>query len=178
VKNWQRRLLGLGLPCLLAWALDIGLTLNGQPLEYWAGGYSATTEGAPFWRMLYAWHPAAAIVGHVLWACLLAGLLILLPEVLAVILTIAVVFGHTAGAYTWIEGMLYRSYGQAGTGWYQAANALFLAAAIVAGVGVRWTVRSAALHATSESGRVARWWRLGGAAVLFAIGAAIVFVPW
>src|SRR5262245_11645134 len=102
MANWQRRLIGLGLPCLFALLLDNGLTLHGQPAEYWAGDHSQTTEGAPFYRKLYVWHPAAAVCGYLVWAGLLGGLLILLPEVLAVVLSIAVVFGHTAGAYTWI----------------------------------------------------------------------------
>ena len=31
MANWQRRLVGLGLPCLLTWMLDVGLTRHGQP---------------------------------------------------------------------------------------------------------------------------------------------------
>jgi hypothetical protein len=38
MTEWQRRLLELGLPCLLPWVLDVALTLHGQPPEYWAGG--------------------------------------------------------------------------------------------------------------------------------------------
>ena len=44
MPEWKRRLLGLGLPCLLAFAFDIGLTMYNQPAEYWAGDYSRTTE--------------------------------------------------------------------------------------------------------------------------------------
>ncbi|HKA86706.1 MAG TPA: hypothetical protein VKE22_03535, partial [Haliangiales bacterium] len=66
-----------GLPCLFALLLDDGLTLHGQPAEYWAGDYAQTTEGAPFYRKLYAWHPAAAVCGHLVWAGLLGGLLVL-----------------------------------------------------------------------------------------------------
>jgi hypothetical protein len=178
VKDWQRRLLGFGIPCLLAWMLDVGLTLHGQPPEYWAGDYARTTEGAPFYRRLYTWHPAVAVGGHALWVALLVGLVVLLPEVLAVVLTIAVVFGHTAGAYTWVVSLLYAASGPAATGWYQAANGMFLASAAVVGVGVRWAVRSGALHGGQEVRRQSWRWRWGGAAVLFAIGAAIVFVPW
>ena len=48
MPQWKRRLLGLGLPCLLAFAFDIGMTMYGQPAQYWAGDYSRTPEGAPF----------------------------------------------------------------------------------------------------------------------------------
>jgi len=34
----------MGLPCLLALALDATLTMWGQPEEYWAGDYSRNTE--------------------------------------------------------------------------------------------------------------------------------------
>src|SRR4051794_24914098 len=101
MPDWNRRLVGLGVPCLLAFLLDSGLTLHGQPAEYWAGQYTFTTEGAPLMRRLYMAHPLAAVGGYLAWAGILCGLLVLLPEVLAVILSIAVVFGHVAGAYTW-----------------------------------------------------------------------------
>lgn len=179
MANWKRRLIGLGLPCLLAVLLDDGLTLHGQPPEYWAGDYAQTTEGAPFYRRLYAWHPAAAVCGHLAWASLLGGLLILLPEVLAVVLAIAVVFGHTAGAYTWIEGMLLRSHGIEAKGWYQVANSMFLLSALTVGIGAHWTVRATALRGASEPGRrLPGWMRWGLVAVLFGSGAAIVFAPW
>jgi hypothetical protein len=131
---------------LIVLLVDVGLTLRGQPAAYWAGDYARTTEGAPFYRMLYAWRPAAAVCGYLLWAGLLGGLLILLPEVLAVVLTIAVVIGPTVGAYSWLQVMLFRA---GPTGWYQAANGLFLWSALTAGVGVRWAIRSVAPRGAS-----------------------------
>jgi hypothetical protein len=178
MANWQRRLIGLGLPCLFALLLDDGLTLTGQPAEYWAGDYSRTTEGAPFYRKLYAWHPVAAVCGHLTWAGLLGGLLILLPEVLAVVLAVAVVFGHTAGAYTWILGMHLRANPMEPTGWYQVANGMFLLSALTVGVGIHWTIRSAALRSGSVSERrlpgLVRW---SLAAALVAGVIVIVFAP-
>ena len=98
MPEWKRRLWGMGLPCLLAFLLDAGHTLHGQPAEYWAGNYTDTTEGTPYFRLLFMIHPLAVIAGYLVWVGLLIGLLILLPEVLAVILSIAIVFGHTNGA--------------------------------------------------------------------------------
>jgi hypothetical protein len=179
MANWQRRLIGLGLPCLFALLLDDGLTLHGQPTEYWAGDYSQTTEAAPFNHRLYVWHPVAAVGGHLLWAGVLGGLLLLLPEVLAVVLAIAAVFGHTAGAYTWVQAMLFRTYSVEATGWYQAANGMFLLSALIVGVGIRWTVRSTALQAESVSGRrLPGWVRWISVAALVVGGALIVFAPW
>ena len=51
-------------------------------------------------------------------------------------LTIAVVFGHTAGAYLQLTAVL-------GSWWYQAANLLFLVAAIALGTGLTWSVQAA-----------------------------------
>src|SRR5215468_3485131 len=98
----KRHLLGVGIPCLLAVLLDAGLTTLGQSQEYWNGDYSAVNEGNPFFRNLFAIHPGAAIAGYVVWAGILIGLVLLLPEVLAVVLSMAVVFGHVGGAYTWL----------------------------------------------------------------------------
>jgi hypothetical protein len=181
MANWQRRLIGLGLPCLLTWMLDVSLTLHGQPPEYWAGDYSRTTEGASFYRRLYTLHPAAAVGGHLVWIALLAGLLLLLPEVLAVVLAIAAVFGHTFGASTWVTAaLLYRaSFGQPTmVSWYQAANGLFLLSAVVIGVGIHWAVRASALRQRDEPGWLTgrpRWVLI---VVLLATAAVIVFVPW
>jgi hypothetical protein len=99
MPEWKCRLLGLGLPCLLAFAFDIGLTLYNQPMEYWAGDYGRTTEGAPFFRKLYEIHPLAAVAGYGLWAGSILAWIVFTPEVVAVILAIAIVFGHTAGGY-------------------------------------------------------------------------------
>jgi hypothetical protein len=181
MANWQRRLVGLRLPCLLTWMLDVGLTLHGQPPEYWAGDYARTTEGAAFYRRLYALHPAAAVGGHLVWVGLVASLLVLMPEILAVVLAIAAVFGHTFGASTWITAtLLYRSsFGQPTVvSWYQASNGLFLLSAVMIGVGVHWTVRSTALHRPSGSSGMTGWSRWVLIAVLLTAAAAIVFVPW
>jgi hypothetical protein len=181
MADWQRRLLGLGVPCLLTWMLDVGLTLHGQPPGYWAGDYARTTEGASFYRRLYALHPAAGLGGHLVWIGLLGGLLVLLPEVPAVVLAIAVVSGHTFGASTWVSAaLLYRaSFGQTTVvSWYQASNGLFLLSAVVAGVGIHWAVRSSALRRPAEPGRLTGWPRRVLVAVFLTAAAAIVFVPW
>ncbi len=180
---WQRRLIGLGLPCLCAVLLDDALTLHGQPVEYWAGEYARTSEAAPFYRLLYAWHPAAVAGGYLLWIGLLGGLLVLLPEVLAVVLAIAVVLGHTWGASTWVVGMILRKYDPlavlAAGGEYKATNALFVFAALIVGVGVHWTVRSGALYDRAELRRqLPGWLRWGLVFLLLGAVAAIVFAPW
>ena len=144
---WQRRLIGLGLPCLLCWMLDVSLTLHGQPAEYWAGDYTRTTEGGPFFRRLYSTHPSAGVGGQLLAIGLVAILLVIVPEVLAVVVAIASVTANTYGATTWITAALVSraAWGQPTlVGWYQASAGMFLAASVVIGVGVHWVVRSSA----------------------------------
>jgi hypothetical protein len=181
MATWQRRLVGLGLPCLLTWVLDVGLTLHGQPPEYWAGDYARTTEGAAFYRRLYALHPAAGAGGQLLWMGAVAGLVVLLPETCAVVVALAAAFGNTLGASTWVTAALLRraAWGQpTAVSWYQASCGLFLAAALLSGVGVRWAVRSSACSGPGESMRPAGWPRWVLVSVLLAVAAAIVFVPW
>jgi hypothetical protein len=135
MPSWKRRLVGFGLPCLLAFSFDVGLTLYGQPAEYWAGDYRQTTEGAPFFRRLYQIHPLAATAGDILWAAIILTWVLLLPEVLAVILTIAVVFGHTAGGYTWLGfGLECR--------WFQTLHGVLFISASGLGAGMYWALWS------------------------------------
>lgn len=143
MADWKRRVLGMGVPCLLAFALDATLTMWGQPQEYWAGNYSLTTEGAPFFRQFCVMGPAAAIAAYAAWAGLVIGLILLLPEALAVSLSIAVVFGHTAGASMWLDGLITvgRLGGGITVGWFQTAHGMFPAAAVVLGIGLCWSLR-------------------------------------
>jgi hypothetical protein len=170
--EWKRRLLGLGVPCLLAFLLDTTLTLCGQPREYWAGQYTWTTEDTLFFHTLYVIHPVAALGGYVAWAVVMATLLLLLPELLAVILAIALVFGHTGGAYTWLIPVL-------GPEWYRVAIIMFLVAAVALGTGLYWGVRASA-HADQTVGvqRVSMWLRCGLSAALAAAAGSMILIPW
>lgn len=148
--SWKRRLLGIGLPCLLALLLDAGLTTLGQSQEYWNGDYSAVNEGNPFFRKLFAIHPGAALAGYVFWAGILIGLVLLLPEVLAVILSITVVFGHVGGAYTWMQHFEWVA--PFGQGWFQTAGGLLPASAVVLGMGLYWGLTQPQRSETNAAG--------------------------
>ena len=177
MAEWYRRLLGLGLPCLLPWALDVTLTLHGQPPAYWAGDYSQTTEGGAFYRRLFVLHPAAGVGGQVLAFGLLNLLLVLLSERPAVVLALAAAFGSTWGASTWVHRELVTraAWGSpAAVDWYQATCALFLATAVLTGIGVRWVIRSSVLSPTNGTAR-RRWGLIAVCATALAAGA---FVPW
>jgi hypothetical protein len=113
-------------------------------------------------------HPAAFAGGLLLWAALFVGIILLLPDTLALIVSLAVTFGHTVGAATWL---LYRyQYG------YQACNALFLLSAVILGLGIRFGWRATPASAVDFTGRhPAMRWSL--VAVLFGIGLYLFVWP-
>jgi hypothetical protein len=160
--GFKPRLLGLCGPPLLLCALDGSLTLVGQSAEYWAGAFTQVNEGSPTFNHLLQLHPAAYAAGIVGWAAMFATVILLLPDLGALILSIAVTFGHMAGAATWL---LWRF--QFG---YQACNALFLASAVVLGLGIRWGWR-----AVPENEYRFRGWPLG-TRLLLAAGLIIIGV--
>jgi hypothetical protein len=171
MPEWKRRLLGMGLPCLLAFAFDIGLTMHGQPTEYWQGDYAHTTEGAPFQRKLYMIHPLAAVAGHSIGLGCWITLILLLPEVLAVILSIAIVFGHTVGGYMWF-GYALTSH------WYQTAHGMFFVSAVVLGMGLYWSLRMGArLGAPSTERRLPQPFRWGLIVVASGLACYMTLVP-
>jgi hypothetical protein len=139
MPRWKRRLLGLGIPCLLAFSFDVGMTFSGQPAEYWAGDYSQTNEASPVIRKLFQMHPAAAAAGEAVWAAIILIWVILLPETLATIAAIAIVFGHTAGGFTWLHILPDRR-------WFQPLNGLLVVAAAVVGSGLHWSLKNARLN--------------------------------
>lgn len=168
MPEWKCRLLGLGLPCLLAFAFDIGLTMYNHPAEYWAGDYSRTVEGAPFFRKLFEIHPLAAVASYGLWAGIILMWIVFMPEVVAVILAITIVFGHTAGGYAGLAAATWTPDGAGfdiGPRWFQTLHGVLFVSATALGWGVHWSLRTARLDSgESKSQRlhpVARWGLLG-----------------
>ena len=177
---WKRRLLGMGVPCLLALALDAMLTMCGQPDGYWAGNYSQTTEGSPIFRQFFVLGPVAAIAGNAAWAGVLIGLILLLPEALAVSLSLAVVLGHTAGAAMWLDGLVTvgRLGGGVAAGWFQTARGMLPVAAVVLGAGLYWSLREPGQEQARGAHRPCNpWLRWGLVAALLGIGAYMMLFP-
>jgi hypothetical protein len=126
----RRRLLGLCLlPTLLA-CLDSALTLGGQSAAYWAGNYSRVNEASPTFHQLLAYHPLAYFAGQAGWILVFTLMILLMPQTLALMTSIAVTLGHTLGAASWFVFRLH--YG------YQLCSGLFLMTAIGLAVGIRW----------------------------------------
>jgi len=131
VKGLRQRFFGLCVPPLVFCALDTILTLLGQTAEYWKGGQLAyDNESSPTFHYLLSVHPAAFVAGIAGWAAILVVVLLLLPDTLALIVSVAVVLGHAVGAATWL--LFHFKFG------YQICNGLFLLAAVAIGIGVRW----------------------------------------
>jgi hypothetical protein len=149
----KRRLVGMGIPFALAFLPDTVLAIF---------SHSTIVDGLLF-RSLARLHPRAEILGYVAWAGAIVGLLLLTPELLAVILTIAVVFGHVVGSYLQLTAFL-------GSWWYQAANGLFLIAAVALGTGLTWSARAASMADHAVLGmRLPAWMRWGLIAFLSAV---------
>jgi hypothetical protein len=125
-------------------------------------------EVSPTFRHLLQTHPAAFVAGSLAWAAVFVAGILLLPDTLALIASLAVTFGHAVGAATWL--LFHFHFG------YQAGNGLFLLAAVALGLGIRWGWRAA----PAEEYRLAGWppglrWAL--VAGLVAIGAYLFLWP-
>ena len=109
-------------------ALDVGLTLRGQPPEYWAGQYHTARELNPPACWALRQHPALFAAAGLLWLAAVCALVLLLPRWAARGLALAAVCGHSCGAASWLVA--------GGAGWAQAILLLALAYALLG-----WTWR-------------------------------------
>ncbi len=166
----RNRFFGLCLPPLLLCLLDGTLTLLGQSAEYWAGNYSQANEGSPSFNSMLNLSPWAAVALMAVWIGVFVGIILLLSDTLALIVSIAVTLGHTVGAASWIYFRFFRDqYG------YQLCNALFLFTAVLLGTSIRWGWQAV----PSEHYRVGRKpiLRWAAVAVLFAVGVYLFLWP-
>ena len=130
ISGLRQRFLGLCLPPLVFCASDATLTLIGQSAQYWQGQRTSVNELSPTFNYLLTVHPAAFAAGMAGWAAIFVIVLLLLPDTLALIVSVVIVLGHAAGTATWL--CYHFKFG------YQMCNGLFLLAAVAIGIGVRW----------------------------------------
>lgn len=164
----RSRLLGLCLVPMLFCGLDATLTLVGQSPGYWAGDHSLVNEASPTFHDLLRLGPGYFLSGIVVWATIFVCLIVLAPDAAALVISIAVTFGHTVGAATWL---LYRfEFG------YQLCNALFLMSAVALGLGIHygWQARPAEIYQPPIRQPVVRWLLI---AALFAAGVYLFVWP-
>jgi hypothetical protein len=160
----RQRFLGLCLPPILFCVLDFTLTLVFQPAEYWQGDRAQIIEGSPTFHYLLTVHPAAFVFGVLVWIAIFIALLLLLPDTPALITSIAIVFGHTAGTAAWLRGRFPFD--------YQLLVGLFVLAAVSVGLGVRWGWQAAPTQPL-RLGRLSGLWRW---AMIAALGAVTVYL--
>ena len=134
--QFRRRFFGLCLLPVLMTCLDDGLTLSHQPAAYWAGDYAQAHEGNPWFYHLMAYHPAAYISWQVASVLIFVGLILLMPQTLALTISIAFSLGYLVGASTWL---LYGGYFRYG---HEMFCGLCLLTAILMAVGIRWGWRA------------------------------------
>jgi hypothetical protein len=120
-NSWfDRNTLWLLLPPIALCALDAGLTLYGQGAEYWSGNHAAVNEISPSFHDYLAVHPLVAAGAFLLWIGIFSAMILLLPELLALVVSMAIVLGHMVGAESWLAYRFHQ---------YQACNALSLVTA-------------------------------------------------
>ena len=103
-----------------------------------------------------------------MWAGVFVGIILLLPDTLSLIVSIAVTFGHTVGAATWIVWHFEFK--------YQACLALLLGSAVVLGLGIRHGWRAVPAEEYDLRGWSSQWrWMVSG--MLFAVGVYLFLWP-
>ena len=129
----RRRFLGLCLVPVLLAAFDCWLTLHGQTKEYWAGNYSQVLEGSPTFHKLLAHGPLCYVAGASGWVLAFVGMILLMPQTLALAVSIALTLGHAIGAASWVVDFPYG---------YQLYSGMCVFAAVGLAIGIRWGWRA------------------------------------
>ena len=121
------------MPILLT-CLDDYLTLAGQSHEFWAGNYAQANEGDPIFYRLLTYHPLAYVGGEAALALVFCGMILLMPQTLAMTISIAFALGHMYGASTWL--LAHYRYG------HELFCGLTLLTAFGMAVAIRWGWRA------------------------------------
>ena len=131
--QFRRRFVGLCLVPIFLAALDGWVTLHGQSKEYWDGNHSQVNENTPIFHIFLSHGPLAFTTGLAVWVLAFVGMILLLPQTLALAMCLAITLGHTTGASSWI---VYLQYGS------QFSSALCVVTALGLAVGIRWGWRA------------------------------------
>ena len=135
MRKIRRRFLGLCLLPILLTCLDNGLTLWRQPREYWAGDYTKAQEGNSWHYRLMAYHPLALVAEEAGSMLVFVGMILLMPQTLALTISIAATLGYLVGASTWLL------YGGLRYG-HEMFCGLCLLTAVALAIGIRWGWRA------------------------------------
>jgi hypothetical protein len=89
-------------PIWLLLAIDVTLTLAGQPDEYWRGDFGTAMESNPLAHPVLARGPLPFVLLAVAWALVLGISVALIPIRLAPWIAVVSTMGHAVGASTWL----------------------------------------------------------------------------
>ena len=92
----------LCVPPVIFCVLDQGFTLWNQSGRYWSGRYVEALEANPLSYPLLSQHPFIFVAGLTIWIILFLVLIVSLPMRPAMILSVAITFGHLWGAVNWV----------------------------------------------------------------------------
>ena len=165
--GFNRRFLGLCVAPLVLALFDGVLTAVGQSDFYWSN-HAAVNEASPFFAGLLQLGPFAFVLGAAVWLAMLCTMIMVLPQLMSLILSIAITFGHTIGSGSWLF-----SHFDLG---YQLANGYYFLSACVLGFGIRYAIGHGAMEGEVLNVRPVVRWRLGGA--VFALAAFLFLYPW
>jgi hypothetical protein len=167
----RRRVLGLCLPPVLLCLVDCVVTLAGQPPAYWSGNFASANELSPTFAQLLHTHPLAFVAGTAVILSVYVALIVLLPEVIATILSVALTLGHTFAASTWL-GAYSDNFP------YQLVNGFFVLSATVLGLSLHWAYQpgddSRSDTRRGGSHQALRW---GLAVLLVAVVSYLYLIP-
>jgi hypothetical protein len=165
--GFKRRFIGLCVPPLVLGWVDGSLTLVGQSSFYWEN-HLAVNEANPIFASLLQVHPVAFLAGAAGWLAMLCTLIVVLPRLPALILSIAITFGHTIGSGNWLFGHFELG--------YHLANGYYLLSACVLGLGINYAMASGVPDAEVLDVPANVRAKIGSA--VFALGALLWLFPW
>jgi hypothetical protein len=97
------------LPAILLILADAAVTFLFQPSIYWTGAYQDYEEISPLGSAILRIHPAAFIAFILVWVAIVLLIVALVREPWNRVVSLAVIIGHTAGIYGWLDGRSYWS---------------------------------------------------------------------
>jgi hypothetical protein len=105
----------LALPLLLVIALDGGLTLAGQPADYWQGAFADSNESSQIGEWVLGMGPKVFALAIAAWAGMVLLLSALLPGMLGQLCYAFAGLGHLWGALSWVPSFAHRHLPALGT---------------------------------------------------------------
>ena len=165
--GFKRRFLGLCVPPLMLGLIDGSLTLAGQSSFYWEN-YEVVNEANPIFAGLLRLHPVAFLAGAAAWLAMLCTMILVLPRLAALILGIAITFGHTIGSGNWLFDHFELG--------YHLANGYYLWSACVLGLGIDYAIGRGMPDADVLNVPADVRAKIGSAVV--ALGALLWLFPW